>query len=198
MVFRTAADWGNAVRVALRRTRSNAEPREVNCVGCGFLAGYHYGKDEFREFGQTLRRIPTGWDSVDGWAAIPVCFVSAHPIADEIYNTASGYRPIIAEEMGQDDPSAVDWALRKTDHAWIKSTAIAIGEFFKTTRVCESFITFRPGYSPKEHRDMREREEWNKYLDDQRKSDRRWRIVELVVLTLGAGMFTLIGALISR
>ena len=78
---------------------------------------------------------------------------------------------------------------------------------------CESFIRWRMGNSPKEHREMLDRQrllEWQtgrdntdrQWRDDQRDADRKWRWLELVVLggvsVIVAGTFTLLGAFIQR
>ena len=49
---------------------------------------------------------------------------------------------------------------------------------------------------------MLERQRWKEWQEEQRRSDRRWRIIELIVLgiivTLLAGGFTILGAFIER
>jgi len=76
-------------------------------------------------------------------------------------------------------------------------------------RICEQFTKWRQGSTPKEHQKMIDREarlKWQseredadkRWRDDQRRQDKKWRIVELIILVVSAGLFTWLGAFISR
>ena len=54
-------------------------------------------------------------------------------------------------------------------------------------RVCTGFFPWHPGFTPKEHREM---------LD--RQGERKWRIIERVIFVILAGLFTLLGAYIAN
>jgi len=69
---------------------------------------------------------------------------------------------------------------------------------FQKERDCAAFRKWQRGFTPKEHREMMDREEWRKWQEKQRRDDFKWRIFELVVLVIGAGLFTLLGAWIQR
>jgi hypothetical protein len=67
---------------------------------------------------------------------------------------------------------------------------------------CPDFTPWHPGFTPKEHQEMLDRQwrlEWQRKQEDK---NHRWRIVELVVLgfvsILIAGAFTIVGAYIQR
>ena len=65
-------------------------------------------------------------------------------------------------------------------------------------RICAAFYPWIDGYSPKGHHEMREQERWHHWETDQRKSDRRWRLIELLVF-IGAGAITaIVAAMIER
>lgn len=77
---------------------------------------------------------------------------------------------------------------------------------FQRDRDCPSFTTWQQGFTPKEHRDMLDRQ-WLLEREERRdKEQRQWqtrqRIIDLVVLgliaTLVAGGFTVLGAFIER
>ena len=55
------------------------------------------------------------------------------------------------------------------------------------TRQCNAFTKWKQGFTPKEHREMIDRE-WEK----------RWNIILLITITVLAGVFTLLNALIIR
>jgi len=74
---------------------------------------------------------------------------------------------------------------------------------------CESFMEWRQGFTPKEHREMLDRErllKWQaereeedrKWREEQRKADRCWRIYEGIGFVILAGLFTILGAYIAR
>ena len=66
----------------------------------------------------------------------------------------------------------------------------------------ESFTEWQLGFTPKEHREMLDRKEWRDWQERQRKEDKHWRVIELIVLgiiaVLVAGGFTVLGAFIER
>jgi hypothetical protein len=69
-------------------------------------------------------------------------------------------------------------------------------------RSCEGFTNWQQGFTPKEHREMLDRLRLQEWQDKQRREDKRWRIIELVILgvmtTVVAGGFTVLGAMIER
>jgi len=69
-------------------------------------------------------------------------------------------------------------------------------------RECDLFTSWQQGSTPKEHREMIDRQKFMEWQERQRKDDRRWRIIELIVLgfiaVVVAGGFTILGAFIER
>lgn len=66
----------------------------------------------------------------------------------------------------------------------------------------ESFTEWQLGFTPKEHREMLDRQEFLKWQARQRNEDKRWRVIELIVIgvitVVIAGGFTIFGAFIER
>jgi len=77
-----------------------------------------------------------------------------------------------------------------------------VSQVLNNDRPCKEFMKWQQGFTPKEHREMIDRQKLLEYQSQQRKEDKHWRIIELIVLggiaTLVAGGFTLLGAWISR
>ena len=74
---------------------------------------------------------------------------------------------------------------------------------------CPGFTPWRRGYSPRDHREMLDREEerrWRQERDDAdrkwrrriEQDNRRWRLIELAVLGFGIILATIVGAFIER
>lgn len=65
-------------------------------------------------------------------------------------------------------------------------------------RECEFFTKWRQGFTPKEHQDMLDRELRIKLDEKRRTEERRWHIVEIILIVVLSGLFILLGAFISR
>lgn len=167
----------------------------VKCSECGFLALRDKttgllveANDDYRASG----RVPEYIAAYKEYHNYPICFAMAYDLMPEVEQAAQ--QQFI---NGSDD--------------WGKYTLGVINK----ERVCPphgksyGFTTWQQGFTPKEHREMLERQ-WMRQREDkrdadirewqerQRKSDRRWRIIEGIVFVLLAGGFTVLGALISR
>jgi len=68
---------------------------------------------------------------------------------------------------------------------------------FHRERECEPFTGWEPGSSPKEHREMMDRERFEKRQTDREEADRKWRSRQDLKLVLIAGFFTILGALLA-
>jgi len=81
-------------------------------------------------------------------------------------------------------------------------SAIEFKEAINIEKDCKDFYEWRQGSTPQEHREMLDREQWQNWQAKQRKEDKHWRIIELVVLgllaVLMAGGFTVLGAFIEQ
>ena len=63
---------------------------------------------------------------------------------------------------------------------------------------CNEFTPWQQGLTPKEHREMIDRERMLRMEDERRRNDRKWHWIELGILVVGAGLFTLLGAWIAK
>ena len=63
---------------------------------------------------------------------------------------------------------------------------------------CKEFTKWRQGFTPKEHREMIDREGMQKREEERRRNDRKWHWVELIAIIMGTGLFTLLGAWIAK
>ncbi len=105
----------------------------------------------------------------------PLCFARRHNLGDEI----------------------------KTEFGTGKDEVGCVMQVIQKERECgESFTEWQLGFTPKEHREMLDRKEFRIWQERQRKEDKRWRVIELVVIgviTVAiAGGFTILGAFIER
>ena len=64
-------------------------------------------------------------------------------------------------------------------------------------RNCISFTKWQQGASPKEHREMIDREKLLEFQENRRRNDRKWHWIELIAIVIGTGLFTLLGAWIA-
>ncbi|HEY4712449.1 MAG TPA: hypothetical protein VIH69_07265 [Dehalococcoidia bacterium] len=64
-------------------------------------------------------------------------------------------------------------------------------------RECELFTKWQQGFTPKEHREMMDRERMQKWQTEREEADRKWRSKEQWQLVIVAGIFTLLGAIIA-
>ena len=163
----------------------------VKCADCGFLAqhifrgsipqGFIDVEETSRETGdlpglsffQAFHFTPIGEpdltpEKMDG-DRFPTCFSRAFNLGQEV-----------KDRQAEIQESA------KTD-----SLKSAVKDVIHKERTCKQFVKWERGFTPKEHREMIDRE-W------ERKNDKKWHIIELVVLVIGAGLFTLLGAYIAR
>lgn len=77
----------------------------------------------------------------------------------------------------------------------------AFGDMAKTMqkeRECNSYTKWQQGFSPKEHREMQDRQLMIELEEKRRNNDRKWHWIELIAIILGTGLFTLLGAWIAR
>ncbi len=159
----------------------------VKCQDCGFLAirdpesvelvppTVHYRSEGFGA------ATDYSWP---GLHAVPNCFVREHPIHNEPMIVDGQTRvQFVGEGPG-------DFHIGDEN----EDTEKAILSIIAKTRICKAFYPWVDGFSPKEHYETRETE-------IRRKSDRKWRLVELVVAfitgALTAGMIKAIDHLLS-
>ncbi len=140
----------------------------VKCADCGFLAVRHHSERYLAEVEGNIRE--GGEWPVQRGGGIP------------IYER----RPLcfaMSEQIGvpKDDYSPLDFK-----------------EHIHEKKDCKEFTEWQQGFTPKEHREMLDRQEFRDWQEKQSKSDRLWRIIESIVFILVAGGFTVLGALIAK
>ena len=153
------------------------------CINCGFLCKIRRQVDaEVIVYQATSNNRETGtFSRYSGWPNgrdIPTqitCFRNTVNLQKELTDVLA-----MAGQTGRD---------AENEHT------LAIIE---KPRKCESWYLWTEHLSPKEHLEMLDRERWQEWQEKQRRNDKRWRIIELIVLILAAGLFTLLGAFIER
>jgi hypothetical protein len=154
----------------------------VRCADCGFLACRDV---HTRQLEETEQEIRDEGGSVIAW---------------NTGKTVAKFEPPICF-MRSTDYKVIPFQLH-VDNNVVKAE-------IQRERSCEHFTPWIQGFTPKEHREMIDREAWRTWREDREEADRvwqqkrderdwKWRIFELVVLVLSAGLFTLLGAWIQR
>ncbi len=142
------------------------------CTECGYLALRNKESRSLVEAEYDYRKKefdPTiSPHGISQYEDLPLCFAQSYDINAEITNS-------------QDTSNYKD-----------------IHNIINKERECTKFTKWTQGFTPKEHMEMLDREEWRNWQEKQRKSDRRWHIIEAILLVIVAGLFTLLGAFISR
>ena len=137
----------------------------VKCADCGYLAVRNrdtYCLDEagsdFREKGMVALGREYGRNQYPLHEQMPLCFARYQYLGEEIKN--------INKE---------------------KNATEEVSRIIKTEIKCEEFVKWQHGFTPKEHREMLDRQ-W----------ERKWRIITGIIFVCLAGLFTLLGALIAN
>lgn len=138
----------------------------VKCSDCGFLTvrnvttrGLEEAGDDFREKASIPTIDPQGGRPHAQHEQRPLCFARCHNLGDEIS------KGIVA---GTDEVRSVKQVIHNE-------------------RECGEFVKWQQGFTPKEHREMIDRQ-----------SDRKWRIITGIIFIVLAGLFTLLGAYIAK
>ncbi len=67
----------------------------------------------------------------------------------------------------------------------------------QTERECVDFTTWQQGLTPKEHREMMDRQWMQRHQDEREDADKKWRSKQDWKLLFVAGLFTLLGSVIT-
>ena len=148
----------------------------VKCIDCRYLAARHHETRLLEEVEEDYRNngvspnTTVGYKHGIGIAVYdePVCFMRCYDLK---------------AEYGEIKPPGLRKDLLST---------------LRKDRECNCFTKWKQGFTPKEHRDIMDREKMIEWQHKERRSDVKWRIVELIVLVASAGLFTLLGAWIAR
>lgn len=135
----------------------------VKCSECGFIASRVGVTREFLEIDDRKRES----GGVGSWYGpiepIPVCFVNRFNIGEEVKVLRKGaddeVRPDAYGQIAEDWEGDVKQVLNRE-------------------RVCEDFINWQQGFSPKEHREMVERKRMQEWEMRREEADRKWRMEE--------------------
>ena len=146
------------------------------CADCGYLSvrnkdDYSLGEPSinFREKGQ----VATTWDDKGRnphslHEPIPLCFAR---------------QPYLA--------SATEKIKDK------KNPFKEVRDVIQENNDCKEFTHWQQGFTPKEHREMIDRERMTKWQTEREEADRKWRSKQQWKLVVVAGIFTLLGVLIT-
>jgi hypothetical protein len=152
----------------------------VKCADCGFLTHRNRIDGNFVEVFTEYREIGKyiGIVTFLNTENYPLCFLQSFDLSKEGENQFG--KPDIVPGEGD----ITNWPQR-------------ILGVIQKERKCSEFRKWQQGFSPKEHREMMDRERLLKYQENQRKEDRKWQNTQQVRLAIIAGIFTIIGALIG-
>jgi hypothetical protein len=173
--------------------KSDKKSTMVKCADCGFLSVVRLDDFSYIE-ADSLYRLE-GCQSGQG---------VAHPDVGREPHCSIHYQNIHTEPLIVDGVGAVQFSnpgggLGAFFDGQGKDVAgEAVLPIIRKSRVCAGFYPWHPGFTPKEHYEMLDKERWQKWQQDQRRSDRHWRIIEVIILTLLAGGFTVLGAFIAN
>ena len=152
----------------------------IKCADCGFLAVRNLRTRQLEEAEKEYRdRAYISLTGEEGklhprLESLPLCFVASYDLQDEIRNKSP------KKEVDSRNIIAV----------------------VNADRDCDKSTKWLLGFTPKEHQDILDRQEILKWQIDREKADKKWRLIELIVLGLIsvfiAGGFTILGAFIAR
>ncbi len=159
----------------------------VKCADCGFLTLRDNTtgllvevEDDYRVSG----RVPP-IDAYRSYHNYPICFAMACDLLPEVEQAAQ--KQFV--EDGNDWGEYVLEVITKERDCPTADKAIR-------------YTKYQQGFTPKEHREMIDWERMSKLEEKRRKEDKRFRIIELIVLgviaVIVAGGFTVLGAYIER
>jgi hypothetical protein len=158
----------------------------VKCSECGFLAARNTETRILEEVEYKSRQ--DGNMGRQRYVLIPVCFAMAFNFDKEVKELRKSPK----------------FATRRNEIGEIiyPEWKDCVKPILNMERECSSFVQWQQGFTPKEHQEMMDRQEWRNWQEKQRKEDKHWRIIELIVFgviaVLVAGGFTILGALIER
>lgn len=149
----------------------------VKCVKCGFLALRRWPSRTLVEADGEYRETASlpGVSEVKEYYEFPFCFARK-----ECLENCGDEARMIAGYRGHNRVCSKD-----------------ILTIIKRDILCDGFTKWYQGFTPKEHMEMKDSEEWRKWQVEESKKNRKWHVIEAVVFAGIAGMFILLGAVIS-
>ena len=74
---------------------------------------------------------------------------------------------------------------------------VNIDGILQEQRDCKQFVKYQQGFTPKEHREMIDREAMLKWQAGREDADKKWQIKHLWMMAVVAGTFTILGGVIA-
>jgi len=142
----------------------------VRCSECGFLAARDWGTREFVEIDDKKRNSGKIGSDFGGLEPIPVCFINCFNIKEEVE---------VLRKAARDEPTQNSYGQHISPH-WENY----VKQVLNTERVCEYFIEWQQGSTPKEHREMMDRQFMMEMEEKRRKNDRKWHWIEIGIIII--------------
>ncbi len=150
---------------------------EHKCTDCGYLANRNKKTRQLEEVEADVRKTGLYPFEASEIYDKPICFAQAYDLSSEQWKVHRGQRSPSQAIDGDLGISPADTLKVITDE-----------------RGCNSFTKWQQGFAPKEIREMMDREKFLELQAKQRRDDKIWRIIEIIILVFGAGLFTVLGA----
>lgn len=132
----------------------------VKCSECGFIAARTWKTRELVEIEEEKRCSGKIGDELSKFEPSPVCFINSFDIKEEVE---------ILRKAAHDEPSQDSIGGYISPHWEIYVKAV-----LNIERKCKSFRRWQQGFTPKEHKEMVDRDK-----------ERRWHFWELVLIIGG-------------
>ena len=148
----------------------------VKCSECGYLAirnKHTWNLDEAGREYRDIGALPLIYDEIGRnqhniHEQQPICFARADDLKGEFDEETKNHN----------------------------NTRSALNVLMKD-RVCTECIDWQQGFTPKEHREMSDREKMLKWQSDREDADRKWKSSQERKFAIMAGIFTILGAIIG-
>ena len=156
----------------------------VRCIDCGYLAARNADtrqleeverghSDTVHEVFKQCGRLEHEFSGLGERHNAPICFVGHLDLWEE-YREAT---PTATQITELSDSSIV--------------------RVLTEERGCPVFADYQQGFTPKEHREMMDRQWMQKHQEEREDADKKWREKQGRNLVIYAGMFTVLGAVIG-
>ena len=132
----------------------------AKCSECGFIAARTWKTNEFVEIEEEKRCSGEIGNEFSRFQPAPVCFINSFNIKEEIE---------ILREAAHDGPSQDSMGGYIPPHWGIHVKAV-----LNTERKCKPFRKHQQGFTPKEHKEMVDREQ-----------ERKWHLITILLIIFG-------------
>jgi hypothetical protein len=153
----------------------------VKCSECGFIAARNTQTRELEEIEYKSRQ--DGNIGRQRYVLIPICLAMATNIDEEVKKLRE--QPKYYEK--QNEIGETVWPTFPT----------LVKEILNQERECTFFTKWQQGFTPKEHREMIDRQAMLKWQTEREDIDKKWQIQQRWFMVVVAGIFTIIGGVIG-